>query len=148
MSFRKSTKKRLSLPVLRLSSLIFDGGCHYTYIAPSLLIAGVAETKREVPLKAPLKRAMAGEEALGNGGGVIKVISHAWLEEVGVLNRPERDGLRDDESVVLKLVLHIHRIGRKREIRQEAVKRSLVPGLLRVKVVKRLKRIVHGPRIV
>ena len=147
MSFRKSTKKRLSLPVLLLSSLIFDGGCHYTYIARSLLIAAVAETSRDVSLKAPVKRAMAGEKALGNRGGVIKVISHAWLEEIGVLNRPERDGLGDDESIVFKLVLRIHRVGRHREIRKEGVERPLLPRLLRVKVVKRLKGIVHGPRI-
>jgi hypothetical protein len=109
-SFRNSTKKRLSLPVL-LSSLIFDGGCHYAYIAPSLLIpAIVAESNREVPLIPPLKRAMAWEEVLGNRGGVIKVISYPWLEEKGVLKRPKRDGLRDDESVVLKLVLRVDRV--------------------------------------
>lgn len=108
----------------------------------------VAESIREIALKAPFKRAMTWEEALGNRGGVIKVISDTWLEEERVMKRPERDGLWDDESIILKLVLRVHRIGRQREIRQERVVRPLVPGLLRVKVVKRLKRVVHRPRIV
>jgi hypothetical protein len=108
----------------------------------------VAESIREITLKGPLKRAMTWKQALGSRSRVIKVISHTWLEEEGVLKRPERDGLRDDESIILKMVLRVYWIGRQREIRQEGVERPLVPGLLCVKVVKRLKWVVHGPRIV